>query len=168
VTQHGKSGELEINQDLQFQRRMWNAERIGWSAMAMLLTGALLGLFGNGPLSGTTGSDGSLIVEYQRFGRHQAPLQLRVHVQAGLAKDDSLSFQLDRAFVSDVQITRITPKPDVEQPISNGIRFIWSSNVKDGSLIVTVSYQPEHIGLLTSKVSVGNAASLSIRQFIYP
>lgn len=163
-----ESRELEINQDLEFQRRMWKAERIGWSAMAMLLVGALLGLFGNGPLSWTTASDESLMVEYQRFGRHQAPLQLRVHLQADLVKDDMLFFQFDRAFLADVQLTRITPKPVAEQPISDGIRFVWSSSAKDGSMLVTVSYQPEHIGLLTPRLSVSNAASLSIRQFIYP
>ncbi|MGE0468283.1 MAG: hypothetical protein AB7L09_04385 [Nitrospira sp.] len=161
-------GELEINQDLPFQRRMWKAERIGWSAMAMLLTGGVLGLFGNGPLSWTTASDQSLIVEYQRFGRNQAPLQLRIHLPAGLGKDDSVSFQLDRAFVADVQITRITPKPDAEQPISDGIRFLWSSNVGEGAILVTVSYQPEHIGFLTARISVGDAASVSMRQFVYP
>lgn len=133
----------------------------------MLLIAELLGLFGNGPLSWTTASDQSLIVEYQRFGRNQAPLQLHVYLQAGLGKDDTLSFQLDRAFMANVRIMRITPKPDAEQPISDGIRFIWSSHVGD-AVLVTVSYQPEHIGLLTPKVSVGNAAALSIRQFIYP
>ncbi|MBX3300654.1 MAG: hypothetical protein KF693_00405 [Nitrospira sp.] len=163
-----RNGDLEINEDLQFQRRMWKVERMGWSAMAILLIGALLGLFGNGPVSWTTASGESLFVEYQRFGRYQAPLQLRLHLQAGLVKDDILSFYLDRAFLADVQITRVTPKPVVEQPISDGIRFIWSSNAKDGSMLVTVSYQPEHIGLLTSRMGVGDAASLSIRQFIFP
>lgn len=161
-------GELEINQDLPFQRRVWKAERIGWSGMAMLLTGGVLGLFGNGPLSWTTASDQSLIVEYQRFGRIQAPSQLRIHLLAGLGKDDTVSFQLDRAFVADVQITRITPKPDAEQPISDGIRFLWSSNVGEGAILVTVSYQPEHLGFLTARISVGDAASVSMRQFVYP
>ena len=164
----GKGGELDINQDFQFQRRMWKAERIGWSAMAMLLAGSLLGLFGNGPVSETTLSGESVLVEYQRFGRYEAPQQLRVHLQAGFSEGQRVSLQLNSAFVADVQITRITPKPDAEQPLSDGIRFLWSSNVKDGSMLVTVSYQPEHIGWLTPKVSVGNAAPLSIRQFIYP
>lgn len=77
-------------------------------------------------------------------------------------------FQLDRAFVADVQITRITPKPDPEPPISNGIRFIWASNVGEAPILVTVSYQTEYIGILTPKVKVSHAASLSMRQLIYP
>ncbi len=162
------SGEFEINQDLQFQRRMWKAERIGWIAMAVLLAGALLGLFGNGPMSWITTSNDSLIVEYQRFGRQQSALQLRVYLRAGLSNKDNLFFELNRAFVANVQVMRITPKPDVEQPISDGIRLIWSSNAEDGSMLVTISYQPEHIGWLTPSLSVGDADSLSIRQFIYP
>lgn len=163
-----KSVDLEINEDLQFQRRMWKAERIGWSAMAVLLIGALLGLFGNGPVSWTTESGESFLVEYQRFGRYQAPLQLRFRLQAGLVKDDRLAFEIDDTFLANVQITGMTPKPVAEQPIADGIRFIFSSNAEDGAVPVTVSYQPEHIGLLEPTVRLGHADSLTIRQFIYP
>lgn len=44
-------GDLELGQDLPFQRREWAVQRIAWAAMAAVLTAALLGLFGSGPVS---------------------------------------------------------------------------------------------------------------------
>ena len=45
-------GDLEVGQDLDFQRREWAVQRVGWGAMALVILAALLGLFGSsGPLS---------------------------------------------------------------------------------------------------------------------
>jgi hypothetical protein len=162
------NGELEIDQDLQFQRRMWRTERVGWGAMAILLICAVMGLFGNGPLSRMTAQTGELLtVEYQRFGRYQAPMEMRLYL-AGFTKDHSLFFQLDHTFLSHVQITRITPQPALEEPTPDGIGFIYPVRVQDGSILVTISYQPEQIGMLKATLMADETSPLSIRQFIYP
>lgn len=44
-------GELEIEEDLDFQRRMWRLQQIGWALLVLVVVAALLGLFGKGPLS---------------------------------------------------------------------------------------------------------------------
>jgi hypothetical protein len=66
-----RHGDLEIPEDLPFQRREWVAERVAWAVMALLIAGALLGFFGTGPLSRTTAGDeaGPLWLEYERFAR---------------------------------------------------------------------------------------------------
>jgi hypothetical protein len=44
-----RHGDLEIQEDLPFQRREWLVERVAWGVMALLIVAALLGLFGTGP-----------------------------------------------------------------------------------------------------------------------
>lgn len=164
-----KIGNVEIDQDLEFQRRMWRAERIGWAVMAILLLCAALGMFGHGALSRTMALKGDLLtVEYQRFGRYQAPMEMRVYLSAGSSQD--LFFQLDRVFLMNVQITSIFPKPVTEQPIYDGVQFLFSpTRVKgEGSLVVTISYQPKQMGLLKAAVRGEETTSLSVTQFIYP
>lgn len=51
MAEHARKGGLEVSQDLNFQRREWVVQRVGWVVMAVLLVAALLGLFGPGPLS---------------------------------------------------------------------------------------------------------------------
>ena len=43
-----RAGDLEIVEDLSFQRREWRVQRGGWVVMAVLILLALLGLTGRG------------------------------------------------------------------------------------------------------------------------
>ena len=36
-------GDLEIHQDLPFQRRSWTVQRVGWAIMALVVLAGLLG-----------------------------------------------------------------------------------------------------------------------------
>jgi len=89
-------GDLDINQDLAFQRRSWSLQRIGWGLIALVLIAALLGLFGHGPLSEATTDDPSLPIRlaYERFGRFGSPLVLRIRVEpaAAIARQVILDF----------------------------------------------------------------------------
>src|SRR3712207_4138009 len=46
-------GDLEVAEDLTFQRREWAAQRVGWVLLALVIAAALAGLLGRGPLSTT-------------------------------------------------------------------------------------------------------------------
>lgn len=76
-------GDLELDQDIDFQRRSWAVQRVGWGVMALVALAALLGLFGPGPINNAiTGSkEAPLWLEYKRFGRFQtSAMLLRVHL----------------------------------------------------------------------------------------
>ncbi len=71
-----KVGSLEVDEDMQFQRKEWTVEHWSWIGMAIIAIAALLGLFGQGILSKTTVENGPIQVEYGRFERLLAPIQL--------------------------------------------------------------------------------------------
>ncbi len=64
-----RHGDLEIPEDLPFQRREWVAERIAWTVMALVVGAAVLGLFGSGWLSRSIAGDQGAPVwlEYERY-----------------------------------------------------------------------------------------------------
>lgn len=72
------SGPRELDRHLPLQRREWRARQIGWSAPGLLLSAALAGLFGSGPLSSARASDpgGGLAVDCPRFVRASAAQRL--------------------------------------------------------------------------------------------
>jgi hypothetical protein len=76
-------GDLEISQDLAFQRKTWKAERIAWGCIGLIAMSALAGLFGNGPLSRATvgRTEKGFWIEYDRFVRYESPTMLRIHAQ---------------------------------------------------------------------------------------
>ena len=57
---------LQINEDIEFQKKEWNWARLGWVLMLIIALAGLLGLFGQGPLSKSTARAGGIEVEYER------------------------------------------------------------------------------------------------------
>ena len=61
--------DLEISEDIVFQRRSWVMQRVGWGLMALFLATGPTGAFGVGPLSSTSAIREDLKVSYERFPR---------------------------------------------------------------------------------------------------
>ena len=57
MAEESHSGDLELDQDLIFERRTWTVERVAWVIMALVGLAALAGLLGPGPLSETTSGE---------------------------------------------------------------------------------------------------------------
>jgi hypothetical protein len=160
---------LEIQEDLHLQEKIWTIERIGWTLMAGALVAGLLGAFDEGPLSRRTQSDNrSFTVEYVRFGHYKTPLELEVYTSAGEARDGRVSIELDYEFLSRIQITRITPRPITEALTSRGVMFSFPADDEEGSFLITIAYEPKYVGNLVAKVSLRDTSQLSVTQFIYP
>ena len=68
-------GDLEVSQDLDHEKKFWLVQRIGWALLFLLWLAGVAGLFGSGPLSGSTASAPDLRLEYDRFVRG-APAEL--------------------------------------------------------------------------------------------
>jgi len=74
-----KVGDLQINEDMEFQRRSWIVQRVGWLVFALVILLAALGLFGDGILSDAKAGqeEGALWLEYPRFKRFEDEFQMR-------------------------------------------------------------------------------------------
>jgi hypothetical protein len=85
-------GDLEIQQDLNYQRREWRIQRLGWVVMRLVILAALLGLLGNGPLSkaSVTATDGSLRLDYHRCWHYRNPMTLEIHAPGGATDQAAL------------------------------------------------------------------------------
>jgi len=163
-------GDLEISQDLAHERREWMIERVGWAAMALLLSAALVGLLGPGPLSGATAGDGgsTLWVEYNRFERYQAPAMLRVHLGPGAARDGKVRLWLSRRYVENVELRHVDPEPDRVEVMHD--RLIYTFNVPDPHRPTAVTYHLEANAFWSMPVGIGleGGEHVAFTQFVYP
>jgi hypothetical protein len=161
-------GDLEVEEDLDFQRREWTAERVAWVVMGLLLLAALLGVFGRGPLSNATAEEGSLRVGYARFERKGAPTEVRVEIAAGTAHQGQVHLWLDRDYAMGVEIRQIAPEP--EQAQTGGDRVLYVFQVNDPSQPVDVIVRLEHDdwGVKTGRIGLVNGPELELRQIVYP
>jgi hypothetical protein len=161
-------GDLEIDQDLAFQRRSWVVQRVGWILMLLLLACAVAGLVGPGPLSSAeAGVRGSpLWIEYNRFERYESPTTLRVHIGPGVGADGRVRVGLNREFVDGVDFVRVVPEPEAVEAGPGGL--VMTVRVAAGPADVVVSFEPRRYGSLPIRVSVADGFAVEATAFIYP
>ena len=153
------------------QQRFWRLQRIAWIAMALIVAAALLGLLGqNGPLARSVAGDAGsgLEVEYQRFARYIAPIDLNITIAPGPRPDGQLRFWLDGEYVEGVQVETVTPEPARVETRGNRLYFTIDAQDPAQPAHIRLFLQAESIGSLTGTVGVEGGPRTSIRTWIYP
>ncbi|MGH7230790.1 MAG: hypothetical protein ACREJU_05445 [Nitrospiraceae bacterium] len=163
-------GDLEIVQDLAFQRKTWKVQRAGWMVMAGLLVTALLGFFGQGALSGGTVANpsGSLRVEYERFGHWESTAILRIHVDSSAGVGGGTRIRLDQEYLSKVQIEAITPEPHSTETSAAAVTYLFRTPESDQQAVITVHAKMRRFGAFLVKVQAGDHPPVYFWQIIYP
>lgn len=161
---------LELEQDIGFQHRNWKAERRGWAVMLALVGAALLGLCGTGLLSDRiAGNEGSALwVEYQLFGRLQAPEEMRVHLGPGHTRDGRARVWLSREFVERHDIERVTPPPESVAALADRYEYTFCAPASDDEIAVTFTIKPSHWGVTRGSVGVPGGPRVEIQEIVYP
>ncbi len=165
--------ELDIDEDIGYQRRSWTAQRVGQAVMALVLLAALAGLLGPGPLSDATARDpggAALQVEYNRFWRSKSSLTLRAHLGPGAVREGKARVWLSRAYAQDLQIQEVKPEPDSVEIGAERLTYVFSFSTPDGAPAATVTFigEPEKAGTLRGRMGLENGPTLDFRQFVYP
>lgn len=163
-------GDLEINQDVRFQDREWTVERVGWLLLVALLIIAVLGLFGNGPLSRTTSSspDAGLKVAYERFGRRGGSQELTLRASANAATNGSWQIEVTRAYLASLEIVTITPEPDSAETTRRGVRYTFTQAAPDAALEVIFAVTPRSLWSHSGEIRIGDEPPATVWQFFFP
>ena len=157
-----------IREDLRFQRAMWQVERLGWIAMAVLVAAAAAGLLG-GPTTRRETRDGSgrVQVEYQHFQRHLDPtaMRLKVDTQGQSLFELTIGREIAQAF----EIRSVVPEPIETQAHDGGLlmKFAASSDNKMPAEIVIVGI-PDRPGSVQGGVGLFGETPAPLDIFIYP
>lgn len=163
-------GDLELNQDLDFQRRSWKVQRIGWALMALVVVAAALGLLGgSGLLSDTIiGSEtDELQIRYHRFLRQGKPVTL--DIQAWPADDEKqVKIQLDRDYLNHFKLDQVVPEPSQTEAHSETLIFTFDLAQPGDSVEIKFDMRPEFSGAVSGHVGIENGPSLEISHFVLP
>jgi hypothetical protein len=156
--------------NIEYQRREWVAQRIGWTAMVLVVLAAFVGLLGSGPLARTGAStgDGVLSIEYYRIARHHQPRTLSVTVVPDSVQNGEVQVWLDRAYADKFGLENIVPDPDSTDVEPDRVVYTFTTGQGDGPLTVTFFYK--HDGFWRQHVRVGlvDGPSLALTQFMLP
>jgi hypothetical protein len=164
-----RHGDLEIDEDLAAQRWEWRFQVVGAAFLALVVLGALAGLFGHGPASWATdrSEDDRLVVEWPRFARRGGTVTISVTVDAGLATDGRFEVSVDRELAEALGIRRIEPEPDAVEAAGPTIVHVFTQRTPSDDLHATFDLQPSGMWGVGGEIAVGDRR-VRIEPFLYP
>jgi len=160
--------DLQIDDDMDFQRKEWRVERIGWVAMALLALAGLLGLFGDGPLAKAKAVNGPLQVEYHRFERLLSPTQMVVQVDPEAVQNEEVRLVMGRNLMEALKVSAIAPQPERMELTPDSLVYIFKVSEASAPVRVTFDMETAKAGSHSGDIALENGASVNISQFIYP
>lgn len=163
-------GDLEINQDLDVQRKVWTLQRIGWAGMALIVLTALSGMFGSGPLARTEIRDDQQTFRllYDRFGRYESEAVLQLVLTPETAKTNRVTVEIDRTYWTCHVVEQITPEPLISSIGIDGFLYTFESNAPSTPAVIIFRLRPKYLGALDGRIRVNDADPLQFHQFMFP
>lgn len=151
---------LPIEEDIALHKKGWVIQRIGWGLMFLFLLLALLGLFGEGPLSRQKVQSGDIQLTFERFGRFEHGMEMRVQSSGENIK----TISLPQNYLKNFELTKIVPEASRQVASSGYIHYVFDGTQNN---IVTFYLNPVSRGKAQGQVKV-NEHAFSITQLIYP
>jgi hypothetical protein len=162
--------EIDLKDDLKFQRAEWRVQRVGWILWAAILAAGFIGLLGPGPLSASRDADagGNFSVNYDRFLHYHHPTQLRVNLGDSLPASTELELTLSQEYLDGLQIRRVEPEPVRSSIGKRGVVYTFSRTEAADAGVIVFHLEFHRIGLSRGQIGINGRDSMMLDQFIYP
>ena len=160
---------LQVDQDMDFQRREWRMERAGWAGLTVFVLAACAGAFGGGPLSHATASDpsGQLVLQYERFVRASAASELRVRVRPSAATEGEVAVWIDLSYLRDLEVSSVVPEPKRVEQDGERVTYVFASTAAGELGDIGVRFKPTRAGRLHGRFGLSSGATAAVRQFAF-
>jgi hypothetical protein len=162
-------GNLQIDEDLPFQKKLWRVQQVGWAVISLALFLVLLGLAGNGGVFAKQKLENSGVgIQFERFVRRQADTELRVKLPPPVAPHLDREIWISNRYLQKVKIESIFPPPKIVEAQHNGYRFYFSGNATDESAPIVFHLQAKSWGRIRGHLQGGPMEKpVSLKQFSY-
>lgn len=163
-----RSRRYPIQEHMRWQQIEWRIEHVGYFILfAVVILGAC-GLFSKGVLSNgkSRSADGSLLVEYERFGRLDSDMAMVIRVKP--QQSGHFTLAISGEAMDNFQIQSLQPQPQQAVSAKNSLELSWSApRYRDGAT-VWIGLQAQNPGRYPVTVTLDNKTSVQFTQWIYP
>lgn len=159
---------LQIDQDMDHQRRWWRVQRIARYSLGAFLAIGAIGAFGHGPLASAEAGDaaGPLEVRYERLARHSTSTQLAFRVTPG--PDRRAVFWLNHDVFGRAQLLRVVPEPERREVAPDRITYHFAATEAGAPVTIRFDLQPSGYGPLAFRAGVPGGGELAWTAFVFP
>jgi hypothetical protein len=165
-----KLKQLELDEDLPFQKREWGIQRVGWVMWALVVAAALIGLFGTGPLSSaqTTTADNALTVHYDRFLQCKNPTTLELLVRTAGGNSGPVRINVSQPLLDALRIVRIEPEPERRELAEDGIIYSFARTGETAINKIRFHVEYERFGRQRGSIALEGHEPVTLAQLVYP
>ncbi len=162
--------DLQIEEDIAFQKRQWVVQRFGRYGMYLFVLAAALGFFGEGILSQKKIQHGILEVDYERFSRFQKNSIFKIKIAAqNSVESPHRTIWINNDFLKDIKIENIDPQPSHVQADSLGHNYIFETSKAGEALSVFFHFRYQRPGSYTALIRTDEkSGEVFLRQLVYP
>jgi hypothetical protein len=153
--------ELEIDEQIALHHTGWKFQLGGMIFMFTVVLLAAIGMFGNGLLSKVKESSNEIIFEYDRFFRHEAIMEVKIHVDK-TENDTQISFPA--TYLKNFEIESIVPEPFGNTTENGQVNYTFKGS---GPCDVTFYLVPQKAGKMDGSVTI-NEKKFAVNHFIFP
>ena len=162
---HPLPGVSQSRVALQFE---FLVHRYGLYVLLMIIAAALAGIFSGGYFSEAVKSSqrNNLEVQYQRFGRLQTPVQMKIVLHEDYSQ--SLTLRVGQDFMTHFETSNIWPQPDEMHSEGGDVVLIYHQGTFRKDAAIWLYTTPTQPGTAVTSVTVNNEPGINLWQFIYP
>ena len=163
-----RHGDLEIEESMRAQRRLWRVQRVARALALLILALGVAGLFGGGPLSHATASREGHALEYERVGYRDTPQTYRLRLSGDVTAGETVRIWVDRETMSRMKLESVVPEP--ERSVLAGDRLIleFPRGEAGGQRDVLLDFQPNEAGRHTARLGVEGGPAFEVAQLFLP
>lgn len=164
-----KVGEIEVSEDLDFLRKEWRIQRVGWVGLLLFVLAGLSGLMGHGPYSGQRiGNADTLLLSYDRAIRHDAQTHLRLTIAPALSADTSVTLYISNRYLSDFNIENVIPEPQSSGVSGDFVYYEFLRADPRHTASITFGLKAKGYGSTRATIALRGGARLQFSQFVWP
>ena len=155
---------LQLEDKIDLHRKGWRVQSVFLTVIFLFILAAGLGLFGDGILGQKIlgEKNSGLWLEYDRFGRNQAPGKMEVHVMG--SGNSPVQLIIPSSYLKNFHIEAITPAPNAIATHHDQVAYTFNA---EGPFTVVFRMKPDAIGKVQGSILVNNK-NFVLNHFIYP
>lgn len=153
--------DLEINEELRLHEKGWIVRKIGWVFIYLLVSLAAFGMFGDGILSHRKLTNGDTQIQYERFHRQEARMNIRFDIQQ---PQNNLVISFDNEYFRNFKVESIMPEPREVKILNGQVNYVFDSQGKSS---IVFFMTPQELGTIQGSVHV-NGKQFNLTHFIFP
>lgn len=159
---------VSVGEDLNFQRRWWQFEKVAWAVLVLVLIADALGVFGRGWLARAhrDATDGTLHVRYERVERAGTPSEITLEFGPAAVHDKTVRLFANETIVKQLGAQRIIPEPTVSEIGPDGITYAFS--VSGSPAIARIALEPSFPGIHHIELRVPGADTIHASILVLP